>query len=259
VLRTLDAISPQTPGDGFIYTFDRWSDGGAKQRLISTPGTDITYTAIYTCKPERPLSVPYPPEVGDSLTVSNGSGTANLAWDDEGHPGPFRVYRGFRRSGRPMSYTHTCLVPSVQGTTATDALPPPPSTLFYYMVTRGVCLESVIGHDSDGVPVPNPDPCPSTTADADGDGVDEAVDVCAGLYNPSQADADMDQHGDECDNCPNDSNFHQEDRDVDGLGDACDPDRDGDGVNNAVDNCPDVPNPGQQDTDGDGTGDACDT
>ena len=37
------------------------------------------------------------------------------------------------------------------------------------------------------------------------------------------------------------------------------PDRDGDGVPDAIDNCPDTPNPDQADSDGDGAGDACDT
>jgi hypothetical protein len=40
--------------------------------------------------------------------------------------------------------------------------------------------------------------------------------------------------------------------------DAPPPDRDGDGVPDAIDNCPDVPNPDQHDKDGDGVGDACD-
>lgn len=39
---------------------------------------------------------------------------------------------------------------------------------------------------------------------------------------------------------------------------APNPDRDGDGIDNASDNCPDVANPDQTDTDGDGIGDACD-
>ncbi|MFZ9888839.1 MAG: alpha-amylase family glycosyl hydrolase, partial [Myxococcota bacterium] len=38
--------------------------------------------------------------------------------------------------------------------------------------------------------------------DADGDGVEEFVDNCAGIYNPSQADADQDGFGDACDACP---------------------------------------------------------
>ncbi len=259
VQRILGAASPQTPGDGFIYTFLRWSDGGAREHAIRTPATSTTWTAVYQCGPEEPLTVPYPSAVGNSLTVTNGSGTANLTWDDEGNAGPFRVYRGFRRTGRPWSYTHTCLESSLPGASATDAQPPPPNTLFYYLVTRGVCLESFAGRDSAGRLVPNPDRCPGTMADADGDGVDEAIDTCAGLYNPSQADADDDQHGDECDNCPGDSNAHQEDLDADGLGDVCDPDLDGDGVDNATDNCPHHPNPGQQDADSDGVGDACDT
>jgi hypothetical protein len=74
-------------------------------------------------------------------------------------------------------------------------------------------------------------------ADTDLDGVDDAIDNCPSVFNPTQADAD-----------------------ADGIGDQCDPDADpdADGLPNSMDNCPNVSNPSQSDYDGDGAGDTCD-
>jgi len=127
-----------------------------------------------------------------------------------------------------------------------------------------------------------------TGVDTDGDGVDDAVDNCPSVYNPSQEDADADGAGDLCDVCPLDPNDdtdgdgvcgdvdvcpavydpEQADTDGDEIGDACDncpavaninqADTDADNVGNVCDNCPVRPNPGQSDTDNDGVGDLCD-
>jgi membrane-bound inhibitor of C-type lysozyme len=40
---TLKAVTPQTGNDGYTYTFDRWSDGGAETHTV-TPQEDVTYT-----------------------------------------------------------------------------------------------------------------------------------------------------------------------------------------------------------------------
>jgi hypothetical protein len=173
-------------------------------------------------------------------------------------PGPFRVYRGWRKLGIAWDYNQTCFGIPTTGTTATDVQTPRPYSMFWYLVTRDGCIESAAGRTETGVEVPNDDPCPSLGTDADGDGIEEALDNCAGYANPSQADADSDSHGDPCDNCVTVSNPDQSNIDGDALGDACDPDMDGDGVANGSDNCPTVPNPGQQDSDHDGIGDACD-
>lgn len=46
------------------------------------------------------------------------------------------------------------------------------------------------------------EPRPPVQGDVDGDGVEELIDNCPGLYNPSQGDADGDGYGDACDACP---------------------------------------------------------
>ncbi|EYF00107.1 Hypothetical protein CAP_1358 [Chondromyces apiculatus DSM 436] len=100
--------------------------------------------------------------------------------------------------------------------------------------TTGACTQPV---RPNGTPCGGGGTCQNgvcAIADADGDGVQDAVDNCPAVYNPSQADLDGD-----------------------GLGDLCDPDDDGDGVLDAADNCPRTPNPGQEDANGDGIGDAC--
>ena len=105
--------------------------------------------------------------------------------------------------------------------------------------------------------------------DLDGDGVEETLDNCPGVVNPSQLDSDGDGRGDACDNCPTNSNLSQVDTDGDTLGDACDncptnalfpsPDTDGDGRGDVCDNCPTNPNPSQVDSDMDTIPDACDS
>jgi len=69
--------------------------------------------------------------------------------------------------------------------------------------------------------------CVSTVAssncffDQDGDLVDDAIDNCPQVPNPSQTDTDGDGIGDLCDNCPVTANIDQADSNGDGKGDAC--------------------------------------
>jgi len=161
-----------------------------------------------------------PAEVGNSLAIS-GKDPSTISWDDEGIPGPFRLYRGWRNRGAGWIYDHSCAGGAIAGSSAEDALSPSPGATFYYLVSREGCGESVLGRDGSD-PIPNSSPCPIPGSDQDGDGVEEVVDNCAGYYNPAQADYDSDAHGDPCDNCPATSNPGQEDADSDGIGDACD-------------------------------------
>lgn len=152
----------------------------------------------------------------------------------------------------------------------------------------------------DGIPAPDlgaVEFTPGTAGDLDADGIDDSIDNCPSVHNPSQADADGDLVGDTCDNCPADPNPpdadvngdgtvslaetflgpRQQDTDLDSVGDACDVDADGDGIpedadmdpNTTVpcirgqiagcdDNCPEVLNTAQGDGDSDGVGDFCD-
>jgi len=61
----------------------------------------------------------------------------------------------------------------------------------------------------------------SSFLDADDDLVDDSIDNCLGVANPSQSDTDGDGVGDACDNCPVTPNPDQADSDHDGVGDAC--------------------------------------
>jgi len=94
--------------------------------------------------------------------------------------------------------------------------------------------------------------------DCDGLTDEDDCDDCCELGDPCDPDRDKDGVPNAVDNCPDIPNPKQEDLDADGVGDACDPDLDGDGIPNAVDNCAAVANPDQKDTDQDGLGDACD-
>lgn len=72
------------------------------------------------------------------------------------------------------------------------------------------------------------------------------------------SDLDLDGIENTIDNCPFVSNPTQDDIDFSSVGDACE-DWDNDRVLNYVDNCVDTYNPDQKDSDNDGTGDVCDT
>jgi hypothetical protein len=162
-----------------------------------------------------------PQEVGNSLEVF-GNNPSTISWDGDGIPGPFRLYRGWQSQSVSWIYDHFCAGEAIEGSSAAETLSPLPGATFYYLVSRQGCGESVLGRDGHDLPIPNNNACPGAGMDLDGDGVEEALDNCAGYYNPSQADYDSDAHGDACDNCPATSNPGQEDADSDGLGDACD-------------------------------------
>ncbi|MEO0594375.1 MAG: hypothetical protein AAFZ38_12420, partial [Myxococcota bacterium] len=59
-------------------------------------------------------------------------------------------------------------------------------------------------------------------------------DNCPSVANPDQTNSDSDSVGDACDQCPGQFDY-ESDLDEDGVDDGCDPDRDGDGVENAED------------------------
>jgi glucose/arabinose dehydrogenase len=53
VVRTIEALTPQTAG-GATYQWHAWSDGGAINHTIATPGAGTTYTASFLRLPENP-------------------------------------------------------------------------------------------------------------------------------------------------------------------------------------------------------------
>lgn len=69
--RIVEAISPQTPGDGHVYTFLRWSDGGAARHTITTPAADTTFVATYGCDLQAiPTNLDLAPAPAGRITLS---------------------------------------------------------------------------------------------------------------------------------------------------------------------------------------------
>jgi hypothetical protein len=182
-------------GDGIGNCFDNCPNT-ANSGQVDADGDHIGDSC--DCAPQDPLNGPAD-EVGPSLTASRAGGTITLAWSSDAEPGPFEVYRGYKRAGQPWSYNQYGIGPPLADAQAQDSLSPPTGTVFFYLVTREGCGESVAGRDGAGLPIPNNDPYPSTGKDKDGDGIEGAIDNCPGVANPDQADADHDGLGDACD------------------------------------------------------------
>jgi hypothetical protein len=230
------------------------------------------------CAPDDPGNEPAS-EVDDSLRIAQSGGSTHISWNMGAVTGPFRLYRGFRGPATLTGYNQYCVGGPTDAASVDDTLVPRVNTIFFYWVAReNGCGMSVAGRNSEDVPIPNEGHCTSTSSDPDGDGTEEAIDTCAGVFDPAQLDTDGDNPGDACDNCPVDANPVQTDLDGDGSGNVCDSDVDGDGIlddgdgseiagdhpctgDNTVqcdDNCPDRSNPDQADRDSDGVGDDCD-
>jgi hypothetical protein len=67
----------QSAGTGSRHQFREWSDGGARERSITTPNRDTTFTAILTR--QHQVSVSVDPEAGGSVTLE-----PDLDWHNHG-------------------------------------------------------------------------------------------------------------------------------------------------------------------------------
>jgi hypothetical protein len=147
---------------GFINGLVRVTCAGAADGTACNDGDPATCADACSGGVCAGTPVAEPPEVNDSLRLTQSGADADLGWDDL--PGPFNVYRGeFGIGGEvPFIYNHACFNAggplAVQGTTDTET--PPVGWVFYYLVTRvDQCRESIPGRDSAGTPIPNAHAC----------------------------------------------------------------------------------------------------
>jgi len=145
-LWTLEAPSPQNPGDGHAYTFLGWSDGGGRQHAIRTPETDTAWTATFGCDVRQTVS---------GLQLANApGGQITLAWDPvtdiclTAQPARYRIYEA--STARPVSPPGSFPLDPAFSVTATATgnaatLTPGPG-LRYYLVTA-------VGSDGQAGPI----------------------------------------------------------------------------------------------------------
>jgi len=66
---TIATTSPQT-ASGTMYTFSKWSDGGAISHTVNTPGTAVTYTATFSVQYQ--LTTGVSPSGSGTVTPASG-------------------------------------------------------------------------------------------------------------------------------------------------------------------------------------------
>jgi hypothetical protein len=100
----------------------------------------------------------YPPP-GEVVNVRLSDPTT-LAWDPEKSAGVYNLYRGTVGS-LPGTYG-SCYQLSLTSNTTTDTISPPPSQIWFYLVTveNGLWEEGTKGYASNGAQRGNPTPCP---------------------------------------------------------------------------------------------------
>ena len=136
--RDIEAISPQTPGDGHTYTFSSWSDAGARVHTIATPAAPTTYTARFNCNVIT--------EAGN-LTLANApAGKITLSWTAPADlclstgPVVYRVYAAStsRPAPPPGQFPSNPAFSVAASTTATSAtITPGAGPQFYLVVAIG--------------------------------------------------------------------------------------------------------------------------
>jgi PKD repeat protein len=134
-LWSIEAPSPQQPGDGHTYVFMGWSDGGGQKHAIRTPPVDEAITANFGCDMQQTVS-------GLELASAPG-GQITLTWDGVTDtclaPGPIR-YRIFeatsaRPATLPGSFPLDPAFTLVAISEATSATLTPGPGIRYYLVT----------------------------------------------------------------------------------------------------------------------------
>lgn len=148
VQRTIEALTPQMPGDGRTYAFAGWSNGGAPLQTIATPAADTTFTATFSCNVLA--------EASNLLVTLEPTGKVTLAWEAPPDPclaaGParFHVYAG--ASAAPLSAGGSFPVDPpfvLRGAAGPPTLTftPSPGTEFYLVVPVGSDgSEGPVGH-----------------------------------------------------------------------------------------------------------------
>ena len=108
------------------------------------------------CAPLDPANPSPPPEVGNTVLVGRSGADAELSWDGESVPGPFRLFRGFVDGTGPFAYNHVCTGGPILTTSAVDSGTPAPFQTVYYLVGREGCGVPDLGEASDGSGRPSP-------------------------------------------------------------------------------------------------------
>ena len=144
--RIIEALSPQTPGNGHTYTFLSWSDGGSRLHTIATPALNTTFTANFGCDLQA---------APDDLTMTNASGgQITLTWPApvglclSAGPAVYHIYAASTRlpSSLPGNFPSDPPYTLIGTTTAPSFTLTPASGLQYYIVVG-------IGSNGDEGPV----------------------------------------------------------------------------------------------------------
>jgi hypothetical protein len=135
----------------------------ARFRLSSQANLSVIGGAMDGEVEDYPLPVqddpPVPSEPAELQAVVSSPGSAGivLSWEENVFADVYNVYR----SDRTDLSTLTCFAPDLTVTSAADGEPPPPMSLFVYLVTcENYMGESILGYASGGAMRANPSPCP---------------------------------------------------------------------------------------------------
>jgi Tol biopolymer transport system component len=184
-------------GDILVHT--SYQDGGWRIVAAGVPGKS-------------------PGEMDDLTFAADGQ---TLAWTSSPAANSHNLYRG-DAAGLASGDFGACLQGSITTGTTEDPAAPPPGGIFHYLVTGANGWgEGSLGFGATGGERFASLPCPPV--DSDGDALEDALDTCPLVHDPTNADQDADGIGDSCDNCPELSNPVQRDHDGDGVGDRVSP------------------------------------